>query len=1080
MDPERWQRIADLFIEALEHPESARAAFIDREAGGDEQLRRDVEAMLASHEVAGEFMEQAARPITALLTPDSRARATPGESHRLPRLFGDYELLAEVARGGMGVVFRARQVRLNRVVALKTIVGGALASASQVARFRSEAEAAAHLDHPNIVPIYEVGEHDGQQYFSMRLIEGGSLEQRMSDYALPDARRDGGSLTRTDIVGRQSTIARLLATVARAVHHAHQRGILHRDLKPANILIDSTGEPQVTDFGIAKLLTGDGEATQSLAVLGTPSYMAPEQAGAQTGRLTTAADVFSLGAVLYQLLTSKLPFQGATPLETLQRVIEEDPAPPRSVNPAIDRDLETICLKCLSKDPRGRYGSAEALAEDLDHWRAREPIAARPVTQAERVWRWCRRKPLLASLWAGLAAAILTGLVVANWQWRRAEASAVVLRENLYAADVRLAYEAWESGNSVHAQYLLEQHIPRPGEPDLRTFEWRYLWRLTGQKELLRIAADRSGIWGSAVSPDGRLLATGGNEGAVQLWALPSGEAVATLDAGAHLSYCVVFSPDGTLLAAATNGSEIHLWDVHTRTLAARLGTHDKPVIAVAFSADGRTLVSVAGYPYGTTVPAEIWLWDVKSRRRIAALAGHTASSGWPGFSPNGRILATPHGDGTVALWDVAARRITTRLTGHRGLVVTAEFSPDGKLLATGGLDGGVLLWNAENHRLIAVLGSHQGAAYSVAFSPAGDQLVSGGLDHTVRLWDLSTRRQAATFRGHTSRVFSVNYTPDATRIVTGSLDGTARVWDARGAKESHVFDRHTGNFATLEFSSDNRLLVRADMFGGQITLWDAHSLRKVAVIPEANASLSPDGRRLATTSATGGLTFWDVSGEAPKRDVTARLESPPANRPAYRPVFLADGRAVALASSADSSDINIWDVTGSRRRTLKADAPDTSPTGAIAASRDGRLFAVGNENGETAIWDARTWSKVTVLPGHSQQVLALAFSQDGRLLATASADTTVRVWETTFQSEPTVFRGDAGAVFALSFTPDGETLAVGTVDGVVKLWNMRARREVATLRAHDSIVCAIAFAPDGRRMATAGVDQTMRLWDAP
>jgi serine/threonine protein kinase len=316
------------------------------------------------------------------------------------RYFGDYELFGEIARGGMGVVYRACQRSLNRPVALKMILAGRYASPDDLLRFRNEAEAVANLDHPNIVPIHEVGQHEGHSYFAMKLIEGGSLGEHLPEFTLDP-----------------KSAARLLAVVARAVHHAHQRGVLHRDLKPSNILLDAEGQPHVVDFGLAKRVEGDPELTVSGAIVGSAPYMSAEQASGKRKSITTATDIYGLGAILYAMLTARPPFQADSVAETIEQVKEREPDPPSGQNRRVDRDLQTICLKCLDKDPQRRYVSALALAEDLDHWLKGEPIAARPVTRLERSWRWCRRNPALAGLTLVIFALMLagvTGLIVSN------------------------------------------------------------------------------------------------------------------------------------------------------------------------------------------------------------------------------------------------------------------------------------------------------------------------------------------------------------------------------------------------------------------------------------------------------------------------------------------------------------------------------------------------------------------------------------------------------------------------------------------------------------------------------------------
>ncbi len=448
-------------------------------------LAADLDSFLRNRDA----MERMAEPIKQQL-PDAAtigASATPNAGAAI-RYFGDYELLEEIARGGMGVVYRAKQVSLNRVVAVKMILAGQLASAADVQRFQTEAEAAANLDHPNIVPIYEVGEHEGQHYFSMKLIDGGSLAA--------DRRS-----ARADL----RSAAKLVATIARAVHHAHQRGILHRDLKPGNILIDTEGKPHVTDFGLARRVDGDSRMTQSGAIVGTPSYMAPEQARSEK-ILTTGVDVYSLGAILYELLTGRPPFRAETPLDTLLQVLEREPAAPRSLRPRIDRDLETICLKCLRKQPERRYESAAALAEDLERWQRGEPIQARRTGVRERVVKWARRRPALAALVVISVVSLLTVSIGGVWYNTRLQASLEASRRHLYAAHMSEGLDAWQHDDLPRLMELLEAHRPRSGVDDLRSFEWYYLWRLC-HRDRFTAPARPGTVTSVAVAADAKTMA---------------------------------------------------------------------------------------------------------------------------------------------------------------------------------------------------------------------------------------------------------------------------------------------------------------------------------------------------------------------------------------------------------------------------------------------------------------------------------------------------------------------------------------------------------------------------------------------
>jgi eukaryotic-like serine/threonine-protein kinase len=396
--------------------------------------------------------------VRAALTTESTAAVDELNEAGSARRFGAYELGRELGRGGMGVVYEARQLSLHRIVALKMLLPARLASVEELERFRFEAEGVAALEHPNILPVYEVGTAQGQPYFTMKLADGGSLAEQLQDKRLTAAEA-----------------ARLLATVSHAVHHAHQRGIQHRDLKPGNILLDAAGRPYVSDFGLAKFRDRDSGLTLSTTVLGSPAYMSPEQASGDARRVTVASDVYSLGAILYESLAGRPPFAGATALETMRQVVEAEPTPLRELVARVDRDLEVICLKCLQKDPAKRYASAEVLARDLERWLAGDPIQARPVSRGERFVRWCRRRPALTASLAALFLALIAGIAGIAVQWRRAEEHSFRSALERYAADMQVASQALANHDVGLARRMIAAQMPAPSQPDFRGFEWRLL-----------------------------------------------------------------------------------------------------------------------------------------------------------------------------------------------------------------------------------------------------------------------------------------------------------------------------------------------------------------------------------------------------------------------------------------------------------------------------------------------------------------------------------------------------------------------------------------------------------------------------
>ena len=447
----------DGFVDRLRRgAEGSGMQAIDRPVGADPESESPVADAVTIDSSPGPCMSETGL-VDATSAAQNSLNASPLAAGTLVGYFGDYELQSVLGEGGMGIVYKARQLSLNRLVALKMIKAARFASADEVRRFQNESEAVARLDHPNIVPIFEVGQFQDQHYFSMKLIAGESLDKRPRDY-----------------IANPRRAAELVAITAGAVHHAHQRGILHRALMPAIFLIVGVWSPHVTDFGLAKRVEGDSELTQSGAILGTPAYMAPEQASGKRGSVTTATDVYGLGAILYVLLTGSAPFGGDSVIDTLEQVRERVPDPPTKRNERVPRDLEVICLKCLEKDPRSRYGSAESLADDLNRWLRGMPIAARPVPPWEKAIKWARRRPEIAALVLarererGGGSSAVSGLFGVVWQWRQAVANAESTRRIAYVAHINLADKELKDGHVDRVAEILDGELPRPGVKDLQ------------------------------------------------------------------------------------------------------------------------------------------------------------------------------------------------------------------------------------------------------------------------------------------------------------------------------------------------------------------------------------------------------------------------------------------------------------------------------------------------------------------------------------------------------------------------------------------------------------------------------------
>ncbi len=990
--------------------------------------------------------------------------------------FGDYELVELIAEGGMGVVFKARQVSLDRMLALKIVRSGRFATADDLQRFFLEAAAAAHLDHPNIVPIYEIGEHEGHHYFSMKLVEGGSLADHVGRLAVAPR-----------------AAARLVATVARAVHYAHQRGILHRDLKPANILLAARpGEPPerwtplVADFGLAKRVQDQQAAglTKSGSIVGTPGYMAPEQVAGPREAITTSADIHALGAILYELLTGRPPFRAETVLETLRLVREEEPIRPRVLDPGIDRDLETVALKCLEKVPSRRYASAAALADDLELWLEDKPIHARPARSPERLVKWARRRPAIAALLlVGLVAVAATALAVAGlFAWNRESGRRLQaehhldltvhqnerIREDDYFHRILAADQALANHDPDGAGRLLDGCPPA-----LRGWEWRHLTRRLHSE--LAILQGRSGLLcATEFTPSGR-------EGRVSSDGLPGslwGPAVRTISPGSGTgrmqgqdgtAYGLTFDRSGTRLATAGAAGIIKVWDVVSGTM-----TH--------------LIRAPGGWASGVA------------------------------FSPDGARLATAGEDGIVRIWDIGPEsgpdgRLLDERIGHDGPVFGVAFRADGARVASAGSDGTVRVWDPSSPgtESVAVLRGHEGEVMTVAFHPDATRIASGGADRSVRIWDLRSNSELATIPAGTAhRINAVAYSPDGARLAVGSHDRSVAIWDAATFRRLIDYPGHSGPVLYVGFSPRGDVLASAGQ-DATIKLWDAESepgMQQLRVEParQPSGSGAKPGARWPAESPrwVGGVAFSPTDGDLAAAGTESVVATWDANghlkrlfRGGWGPMIGVAHRpdGLQLATIGAGRMVRLWDLGGSRS---PLDISDWSELFSSLAYRpDGRMLATGGgippeviqlprdkwsppeHDGRTIrLWNPADGHQIRALHGHIGSVHALAFTPQGDRLASAGADGKVRIWDPDSGRLLETLEGHSGSVFALAYSPDGRRLASAGFDRDIRIWDTVSRRLVRTLSGHANWVLGLAFAPDRERLASAGADQTVRLWD--
>lgn len=1006
------------------------------------------------------------------------------------RQFGDYDLLEEIGRGGMGIVFRARQLSVGRDVAVKLLHFGPMASDETIKRLRMEATAAGSLRHPNIVAIHEVGIHQDQHYLVMDYVSGPNLAEVLANQPWPAARA-----------------ATLVKVVAETIQYAHDRGILHRDLKPSNIILDIGDQPRLTDFGLAKRITPtaaagldsrqprpetqppadwtavDGSLTLTGQVIGSPNYMPPEQACGDRGKVGRYSDVYSLGAVLYHLLCGRPPFVGETITATLHQVLETEAASPRLLNPRVPVDLETICLKCLEKDSHRRYPTAHELAEELGRFLRHEPIQARPIGPMQRILRWCRRNRLVTSLVSAILILLLTiaiGSPIAAYRIDRERENAVRSASDaqvqLYTMQLRSVQQAWNEGHLFHSDQLLQETRASPE----RNFEWSFwrrqsqlafpalrghlcrvnavafspdnqrvvtgsedgtlvVWDVATRRETVRFEAHQASVTSAAWFPDGRHLISGSHDHSLRIWEATNGRELFSVQSRRGRVGAVTISADGNTVVSGNQDGTATAWDIdrsaNHSSLAFQerrvLAGHRREVTALSLSADGQWVAT--GSDDGTAR-----IWELATGRLVHLLEGHLDYVRWVAFSPDGSRIVTASWDGTAAIWDAAAGQRLFTLKGHTDWVASALVSTDGLTVVTLCLDGSAKFWRMNDGQLAGTVRLHEVSIQSGALSSDGLRLLTGGRDNIARIWTLDGNVAPVDFRGHQGIVRFIAFSHNGEMLLSGGedgtarKDGTARIWDVATGRLVRLFDPKDGHVLTAGFSPDSRRIVIGTSGGAPARVWDATTGEELIRLPKHDSSVwaatySPDGRQIITADHLG---FIKVAEAATGRELLS-----------FR------GHSAAVVS--------------------------------LAYSSDGRLFASTSMDETACLWESATGKQLRVIRGHDGAICSAVFSPDRRRILTGAIDRLAKVWDAATGEELFTLRGHAGLVQSVAFSPDGTRILTASHDGTVRVWHSGHGELLLTLPSTAGPVWGAAFSPDSTQIAAATANGMVSLWAA-
>jgi WD40 repeat protein/serine/threonine protein kinase len=1027
---------------------------------------------------------------------------------------GEFEDLQEIARGGMGVVFKGRDRELKRVIALKVLQERHRGEAVLNQRFVEEAQIAGQLQHPGITPVYSLGEFpDHRPYFTMKLVQGQTLARLLEQRSNPQE--------------ELQKFLKIFEQVCQTLAYAHSRRVIHRDLKPSNIMVGDFGEVQVMDWGLAKVLpaiagadpstqresiqtvrneipaevAGSSSQTQFGSILGTLAFMPPEQALGEIEQVDQRSDVFGLGAILCNILTGRPPYV-AKSLEQLRRMAVR--AELGDAFESLDRceadpDLKQLTRRALSPDPAHRPSDAAVLVQELSQYREgvetrlRQAELAEVRATAHAMEERSRRKQTLRYL--GVVLLVLAiGVIGTSFGLFREYRAKEDLRRELYVADLQLADQIRQSGNGTARQVaeLLAAHIPIPGKADLREFTWRLQWSILNRNSLVLHGTGRA-VRIAIVSSD-KSLTTLDDEQLLQHWQLPEGTVSSESRlTGTQQVSCWSNSADGRRIALGSV-HQVRVFDVQTGELVRALSGRSL-VQALSLSRDGRQLAVAWGdggiQKWNVDEPGEDPFLDYLPSPRQSLTVDRME------LSPDAAslyLLDYPESGQVTCLKDNQER--VHCQTGHDSSVYSIAFSPDGNWRATGDANGQICLSHGETQTMIPSV--HSSAVSSLAFSSDGHWLATGGVEGVVTIWDVERQQQLCRFKGHQDRIHNLSFSPDLTSIASASDDGTTRVWNLNAEGASRLFGDQDLPVFSLAYSRDgSRLAIGTGNGkvtpGGIVKVRDtqSHSLVKPPISAAEGRVLaldfSLDGKLLITGGYDSTLRIWNLDSQASPRVIPA---FPTQDRLHFRQSAIGslavspDGTLIAASfghptiHQSDYAQVaKIWDLdSGGLVATLEG---HSNTIGSVAFSPDGKQLATASDDRQIILWSTDNWKKLLPPLTGPERFKSVTFSPDGKWVVAGDSMGTVTFWDSARGRLIKKLRGHATAVQRVLFSPDGRTLATASWDNTIKLWDPVSGRETQTLREHHDWISCIAFSPDGNTLATGSFDATVRLWNA-